>query len=315
MTRSIQSWTPTDIPDQTGKTAYITGGNSGIGLETARNLVAHGARVILAGRSSHKLNEAAQALRREFPGAEIDTSVVDLANLTSIKDETARISASERIELLFDNAGVMNLPDRRETTDGFEMTFGTNHLGHFALTAGLMPALRRADAARIITVSAIAAKWKSGDLVDVMSEKNYGAMSSYAKSKRANVVFTVELARRLDGTNIAAVVVHPGAAETNLQRHTTGLVVRLAMPLVRRFLMGNEKGAAWPSLYVATADEIENGAFYAPAARDQTKGTPVRIDLPRDAGAPAVGAALWLQSEELTDVTFAPSDLDAMQEE
>jgi NAD(P)-dependent dehydrogenase (short-subunit alcohol dehydrogenase family) len=305
MTRNTAHWTPSAIADQSGKTAYITGGNSGIGLETAKNLVAHGARVILAGRSQDKLDVAANAIRAEYKGAQVETSVVDLGNLASIKDATENVAATETIDLLFNNAGVMNIPERRETSDGFEMTFGTNHLGHFALTAGLMPALRRSPAARIVTVSAIAATWKSGDLTDLMSTVKYGAMSSYAKSKRANVVFTVELARRLAGTNIEAVVIHPGSAETNLQRHTTGAMMKVLMPLIARFMMGNEKGAAWPSLYAGTAEGIESGSFYAPAARDQTKGTPKRIDLPRDAGDPKVGADLWTASEQLTGVTFA----------
>lgn len=297
-------WTPGDIPDLTGTTAYITGGNSGIGFETARNLVAHRARVILAGRDQVKLDIAADAIRAEYDGAQIAASVVDLANLASIKEASSAIAATETIDLLFNNAGVMNIPDRRQTRDGFELTFGTNHLGHFALTAGLLPALRRAPAARIITVSAIASTWKSSQLTDLMSIEKYGAMSSYAKSKRANVVFTAELARKLARTNITAVAVHPGSAETNLQRHTTGPAMRFLMPLIARFMMGNETGAAWPSLYVATANNIVSGGFYAPAAKDQTKGTPKRIDLPSDSGDPAVGAALWATSEELTGVTF-----------
>jgi NAD(P)-dependent dehydrogenase (short-subunit alcohol dehydrogenase family) len=303
--KNLNHWTPADIGDLSGRTAFITGGNSGIGLETARVLLQHGARVILAGRSHDKLEAAAAGLRAAVPAAKVDTAVVDLGDLSSIRATTQALAETETIDLLFNNAGVMNVATRQETTDGFELTFGTNHLGHFALTLGLLPALRRSPAARIVTVSAVAARWRSGRLTDLMSSDKYAPMTAYAKSKRANVVFTAELARKLAGTNITAVVVHPGSAETGLQRHTTGRLARLAMPLIRRYLMGNEKGAAWPSLYAATNPDVITGAFYAPAAQDQTKGTPKRIDLPRDTGDPAVGAELWAMSEQLTGFHLA----------
>jgi len=201
----------------------------------------------------------------------------------------------------------MNVPERRTTADGFELTFGTNHLGHFALTAHLMPALRRApDAARIVTVSAIAARWRSGALTDLMSEDRYRPMAAYAKSKRANIVFTEELARRLDGTGIEALAVHPGAARTNLQRHTHGLLIRQASRLLEKVAMGPVEGAAWPSLYAATSPDARNGAFIGPASFSrQTSGTPKPAALPAGADDPAKGARLWAKSERLTGITFA----------
>jgi NAD(P)-dependent dehydrogenase (short-subunit alcohol dehydrogenase family) len=298
-------WTPEDIGDLTGRTAFITGGNSGIGLETARVLARHGARVILAGRDQGKLGEAAAGLRATQPDALVDTAVADLGSLESIAAAASRLAGPEAIDLLFNNAGVMNVPERRTTADGFELTFGTNHLGHFALTAGLMPALRRSPAARIVTVSAIAAAWRSGRLEDLMSERRYGAMRAYAKSKRANVVFTQELARRLPGTGITAAVVHPGSAMTNLQRHSQGLLSRLVIAVTRNVAMGSPEGAAWPSLYVATSPDVVSGGFYGPAGRDQTSGTPKRVALPRGAGDPAEGARLWAESERLTGIRFA----------
>ncbi|WP_326579924.1 oxidoreductase [Actinacidiphila glaucinigra] len=298
-------WTPDAIADQRGRTALVTGGNSGIGLETARVLARHGARVILAGRRQDTLDEAAAALGAEQPGSEVGTVVVDLGDLASIRRAGERLAAEPRvIDLLINNAGVMNVPGRRTTADGFELTFGTNHLGHFALTAGLMPALLRSPAARVVTVSAVAARWRSGRLDDLNSERRYGAMTAYAKSKRANVVFTRELARRLAGTRVEAVVVHPGSAMTNLQRHSSGPLSRMLVAMAARALMGSQEGAAWPSLYAATSPDVRSGHFTGPAGRDQTSGTPVLVPLPRGADDPAEGERLWTASERLTGVRF-----------
>jgi NAD(P)-dependent dehydrogenase (short-subunit alcohol dehydrogenase family) len=298
-------WTPDRIGDLRTRVALVTGGNSGIGRETALVLARHGAWVLLAGRSQDKLDHAVAELRAEQPGALLDTLVLDLGSLSSIAAAAERLAATETIDLLVNNAGVMNIPERRTTADGFELTVGTNHLGHFALTAGLLPALRRAEAARIVTVSAIAATWRSGQLEDLMSEQRYGAMSAYAKSKRANVVFTRELSRRLTGTGIRAVSVHPGSAMTNLQRHGEGLVTRAVTALAGKVVMGSPEGAAWPSLYAATSAEVISGGFYGPAGRDQTSGTPKPVKLPRGADDPAEGARLWAESERLTGVRFA----------
>lgn len=298
-------WTPDRIGDLRDRVALLTGGNSGIGLETARVLTRHGARVLLAGRSRAKLDEAVATLRADQPTARLDTVVLDLGSLASVAETSARLAATETIDLLFNNAGVMNVPDRRTTADGFELTVGTNHLGHFALTAGLLPALRRAEAARVVTVSAIAATWRSGRLDDLMSEQRYGAMRAYAKSKRANVVFTQELSRRLAGTAQRAVSVHPGSAVTNLQRHSESAVSRAMIAVLRSVVMGSPEGAAWPSLYAATSPEVIGGAFYGPAGRDQTSGTPKPVKLPRGADDPAEGARLWAESERLTGVTFS----------
>ena len=302
---AARHWTPDCIGDLAGRTALITGGNSGIGLESARVLARHGARVILSGRDQRKLDEAVAGLRAGQPDALLDTTVIDLGSLESIAAATSRLARSEAIDLLLNNAGVMNVRDRRTTADRFELTFGTNHLGHFALTAGLLPALRRSRAARIVTVSAIAAAWRRGRLEDLMSERRYRPMSAYAKSKRANVVLTQELARRLSGSGIKAVAVHPGSAMTNLQRHSQGLGSRVVIALTRNVVMGSPEGAAWPSLYAATSPDVVSGGFYGPAGRDQTSGTPKRVPLPRGAGDPTEGARLWAESERLTGIRFA----------
>lgn len=300
----MTSWTPEAIADQAGRVALITGGNSGIGWQTAQVLAGHGARVVLAGRDPGRLDLAAERIRADVPAAEVDTLVLDLGDLTSIGVAAKQIVDGGPLDLLINNAGVMNVPQRQTTADGFELTFGTNHLGHFALTAQLLPALRAAPAARVVTVSAIAARWGSGELTDLMSQQKYRPMGAYAKSKRANIVFTIELARRLAGTPMTAVAVHPGAALTNLQQHSQGPAARLLMPLLGRLAMGSPEGAAWPSLYAATDPAIESGAFIGPAGRRQDSGTPKPARLPRGADDPAGGASLWRESERLTGVTF-----------
>lgn len=302
---TVPHWTPADIPPLSGRTALITGANSGIGYRTAQALAEHGARVLLAGRRPASLAEAARRLRADVPGAHLQAVELDLGDLSAIRDAAAPLAATETLDILINNAGVMDVPERRTTSDGLELTTGTNHFGHFALTAHLMPALARSTAARIVTVSAIAATWRSGDLEDLMSERRYRPMGAYAKSKRANVVFTQELARRLAGTAHRALVVHPGSAVTNLQRHTsTGRAGRLFVALAARTLMGTADGAAWPSLYAATHPEAVSGAFIGPAGRDQTSGTPKPVPLPARADSPDLGAWLWRESERLTGVPF-----------
>ncbi|MGW7515326.1 oxidoreductase [Streptomyces sp. NPDC054796] len=301
----VRHWTPADIPDLDGLTALITGANSGIGYRTAQVLAGHGARVLLAGRRPDSLADAARRLRTDVPGARLETMGLDLGDLTAIREAAAPLAAGETLDLLINNAGVMDVPERRLTRDGLELTVGTNHLGHFALTAHLMPALRRSSAARVVTVSALAAAWRSGDLGDLMSERGYRPMSAYAKSKRANVVFTQELARRLAGSTHRAVTVHPGSAVTNLQRHTsTSRTGRLLVALASRTLMGSADGAAWPSLYAATHPAVASGAYLGPAGRDQTSGAPKAVRLPAGADDPELGAWLWHESERLTNVTF-----------
>lgn len=297
-------WSPAAIGDLTGQTALITGANGGIGERTAQVLAGHGARVILTGRSQAALDASAADIRAAHAGSDVQTAMIDLGRLASIANAVQQLAATERIDMLINNAGVMNIPERRETADGLEMTVGINHLGHFALTAGLMPALRRAQGARVVTVSALAGGWKRGALDDLMSEQSYGAMTAYAKSKRANIVFTAELARRLAGNSMKAIVVHPGSAMTDLQRHSQGLATRIMMPLLRHTMMGSPEGAAWPSLFAATYPEVGSGQFIAPAGTDQTSGTPKVLSLPRGAGDPEEGARLWAASERLTGIRF-----------
>ncbi len=298
-------WSPAAIPDQSGRTALITGANSGIGRQTALVLAEHGARVILAGRNQAKLDDAVAGIRAARSSAELRTLLLDLGSLASVKQAGARIAETETVDILINNAGVMNIPERRTTADGFELTFGTNHLGHFAFTALALPALLRAPTARIVTVSAIAARWPIAALTDLNSERRYRPMTAYAKSKRANVVFTLQLARRLAGTNVTAVVVHPGSAMTNLQRHTQGALARRFAGLMEKVLMGSPEGAAWPSLYAATSPDVHSGMFIGPDGRHQDTGAPKPVRVPRNADDATEGAWLWSESERLTGVAFA----------
>ena len=295
-----QHWTPDQIGDLRGRTVLVTGANSGIGLETVLVLARHNARVILTSRDHSRLDAATARIRAIRPNAKLTTMMMDLGDLASVRAAVERLAETETIHILINNAGVMNLPERITTKDGLEATVATNHLGHFALTLGLLPALRRAGRARVVTVSAIAARWRSGALDDLMSEKRYRPMGAYAKSKRANVVFTQELARRLAGTGIEAVVVHPGAAMTNLQRSTQSRGQRLFTRFAARALMGSPEAAAWPTLYAATSADVCSGQFIGPAGRRQDSGTPKPVRLPRGADDPKEGRRLWEASLRLT---------------
>jgi NAD(P)-dependent dehydrogenase (short-subunit alcohol dehydrogenase family) len=291
-----------DTTSQRGKLALITGSNSGIGLETAVGLARVGATVILSGRNETKLAEATDAVRARVPDADLATLPMDLADLTSIEKAAATL-ADRPLDLLINNAGVMAIPDRRTTVDGFELTFGTNHLGHFALTGHLLPALLRADAGRVITVSAIAAHWTLGRLTDPQSERHYRPMWAYAKSKFANVVFTEELNRRAANTRLIAAVVHPSASPTGLQQHGSRVTQWLAKALLGRLLGLNVDMAAVPSIHAATSPEITGGEFIGPRGRAD-HARPVIARLPRNATDPELGARLWAESERLTAVHY-----------
>jgi NAD(P)-dependent dehydrogenase (short-subunit alcohol dehydrogenase family) len=298
-------WREADVPEQDGRTAVITGANTGIGFEAARVLAGRGAAVVLACRDPAKADDAVRRVRLGAK-AEVATVQLNLASLASVRAAAEELRAvHQRVDILVNNAGVMNLPSRQVTGDGFEMTVGTNHLGHFAFDALVWPAIRRSGAARVVTVSALAARWRTGRLDDLMSEQRYRPMGAYAKSKRANIVYTLELARRLDGTAVEAIAVHPGAAMTSLQQHGAGLA-RLVTPIAARLLMGSPGGAAWPTLYAATSPGAHSGQFIGPAGRDQTSGTPKPVRLPAGAGSREEGARLWTDSERLTGVTFTP---------
>ena len=295
------------IPLLVGKRALVTGGTGGIGLETALALAKAGAEVVIAGRGTAKVDHAVAAVREAVPTAKVAGLVLDLASLTSIDSAVAEVlAAGQPLDLLINNAGVMAVPERRETVDGFELTFGTNHLGHFALTGRLLPALLAAPAARVVTVSAKVARNKSATLDDPLSLESYDSgMVAYTKSKLANVVFTLELARRASGTGITAVAVHPGTSNTGLQQHLPKYMQVIASAVLERFVGQSPADAARPSLYAATNPAVEPGDFVVPDGRGELRGAPHVAELPAAATDPAVGRRLWELSEELTHVTYA----------
>jgi len=266
-------WTSNDIPDLTGKTAIVTGANSGIGFETAKVLAHKGAAVIMACRNQEKGEEAAGAITRFCSEAKTDVLTMDLSSLDSIKKFTGIVNKKySKIDILVNNAGVM-MPPFGKTEDGFELQFGTNHLGHFALTGQIFDLISNADNARIVTVSSIAHRQGKVDFENLNAEKGYKKSAHYGLSKIANLMFTYELQRKIEvaGLNMIAVAAHPGWTATNLQKHWP--MVRAMNPVfAQKPLMG-----ALPSLYAATAPEIKGACYYGPGGFYELGGYPKQV--------------------------------------
>jgi NAD(P)-dependent dehydrogenase (short-subunit alcohol dehydrogenase family) len=298
-------WTVHDIPDQTGRVAVVTGANTGIGLTSAQALAGRGARVVLAVRNGDKGRAAADQIRAAAPGAEVDVQILDLGSLDSIHhaSETLR-DRYERIDLLINNAGVMYTPLSR-TADGFEMQFGTNHLGHFALTGLLIDRLLAAEGSRVVTVSSMGHRIRAAiNFDDLQSERSYDRTAAYGQAKLANLLFTYELQRRLaaaDATTIA-VAAHPGIAATELGRKAQ-LPVRMGMRLLTPFMQHPNAGAL-PTLRAATDPGVRGGQYYGPSGLGEARGHPVLVNSSPDSHDAAVQARLWTVSEELTGVRF-----------
>jgi NAD(P)-dependent dehydrogenase (short-subunit alcohol dehydrogenase family) len=285
----------------------VTGANSGLGLATASALAGLGAGVVLACRSPARATTAADAVLAAATGPEPEVVVLDLADLASVAAAAERIAAGHAgVDLLVNNAGVMALPPML-TTDGFEMQFGTNHLGPFAFTAALAPLLR--PGGRVVTVSSLAARRVDIDLDDLQSERGYDPWVAYGRSKRANLIFTLELHRRLaaTGRRLASVGAHPGFAATALIANGPGLfashTARGIYAVLGRVGPRATSGAR-SQVHAASAPDVVSGDYYGPRGPLQLWGAPRRIRPPRLAGDPAIGAALWAASEELTGVRF-----------
>jgi NAD(P)-dependent dehydrogenase (short-subunit alcohol dehydrogenase family) len=303
-------WSAREVPSQAGRVAVVTGANSGLGLATSRELARAGARVVMGCRDASRGDAAWKRLKAEVPGADVTVESLDLASLASIRDFATRVPATYgRIDLLVNNAGVMAIP-RTTTADGFEMQFGTNHLGHFALTGQLLPSmLGRADA-RIVTVSSTAHKPGRIDFDDLMAEKSYKKWGAYSQSKLANLLFTFELQRRLEARNagVIAVAAHPGYAATNLQgvgpQQEGNRLMGLVMSLGNRLFAQSDAEGALPSLYAATAPDVEGGQYFGPSGFQESRGAPKRVDSRPRSKDTEVAARLWQVSEELTGVRF-----------
>ncbi|UNO42100.1 oxidoreductase [Streptomyces sp. MST-110588] len=305
----MTGWNIRHIPDQTGRSAVVTGANSGIGYITARELARRGARTVLACRSETRGRAAVDRLRAEVPHADVQLRLLDLADLTSVRAFAAELADFDggRLDLLINNAGVMALPHRR-TADGFEMQFGTNHLGHFALTGLLLSRLLATPGSRVVTVSSGFHALAGVDLDDLNSERGYHRWRAYARSKSANLLFTHELARRLTdaGSSTVAVSAHPGYAATNLQTagpkmEGRGTVQRI-VELANRVLGQSAEGGALPVLCAATAPHMKPDAFVGP--RGGMRGAPAPSFRAPWTTDDTTSERLWSASVKLTGIAY-----------
>jgi len=297
--------TMNEIPDQHGRIAVITGANSGIGLEAARELARAGAHVIMACRDTGKGEAAAATIRETVPDAELDVAQLDLAALGSVRAFAERYP-HDHLDLLINNAGVM-VPPYTSTVDGFELQFATNHLGHFALTGLLLDRLRATPGARVVTVSSTAHKIGHIDFDDLQSERAYRRWRAYGQSKLANLLFMFELDRRLRASDadVLSVAAHPGYSATNLQfAATPSRIERLGSVVLNRVVAQSAERGALPTLYAATAD-IPGGSFVGPDGFQEMRGAPTLVKPTRAARDPDTARRLWEVSEELTGVHFA----------
>lgn len=300
-------WTASDIPAQRGRTAVVTG-TGGLGLQDALALAGAGAHVIIAGRNPSKGEAAVHLIRQSVPDASVAFEALDLASLDSVKAFADRLhSTHDRLDLLINNAAVMTPPARLATADGFEMQFGTNYLGHFALTARLLPLLRQGRQARVINLSSVAARNGAIDFDDLQARRSYRPMSAYSQSKLACLMFALELQRRSDaeGWDIQSIAAHPGISRTDLLPNGAG--AWSAAGLARRglwFLFQPAAQGALPTLFAATSPQARGGAYYGPDRLGETRGHPAEARIPPPALDQAVAARLWLESEALTGAIF-----------
>jgi NAD(P)-dependent dehydrogenase (short-subunit alcohol dehydrogenase family) len=307
-------WTAEQIPSQAGKTALITGANSGIGYQAALELARHGAHVLLGCRNEAKGRAALERLLREArgtnaEGASAEVVQLDMASLASIRAFAAAfLGRGIALDLLINNAGVMALPKRELTEDGFERQFGTNHLGHFALTGLLLPALLAAPAPRVVTVASLAHRTGKIEFDNLQRERGYEGWDAYNASKLANILFAKELDRRARAAHsrLLSLAVHPGVSTTSIFENGPGtmnlkaIMVRVLAPV----LMQNDEAGALPTLYAATSPDAQGGEYIGPDGFQELKGSPVVVQPRPQALDVAVGERLWAVSEELTGVHY-----------
>ncbi|MFN9808510.1 MAG: oxidoreductase [Deltaproteobacteria bacterium] len=304
------AWTEDSIPEQRGKTFVVTGANSGIGLEAAAVLAAKRAHVVLACRSPERAGKALEALRARVPGASVEVRALDLASLARVRSFAESFAkAHGRLDGLVNNAGLMALPYAK-TEDGFEMQLGTNHLGHFALTGLLLPALRATAGSRVVNVASAAHRIGAIHWDDLMGERSYDPWRWYGQSKLANLLFTYELARRLERRGLAmrALACHPGYAATALQHkgpELEGSKLKAAIMTAGNALLaqGPEMGAL-PTLRALCDPAAQSGEYYGPRGPFEMAGYPVRVGSNRASQDRHAQQRLWEESEKLTGVRF-----------
>ena len=307
----MTNWTASNIPSQRGRTAVVTG-TGGLGFQCALALARAGATVIVAGRNPARGAAAVESIRRSVADANVSFELLDLARLDSVEafGELMRHSQNS-IELLINNAAVMAPPMRRETSDGFELQLGTNYLGHFALTARLLPLLRKGNDSRVVTLSSIAARAGEIRFNDLQSKRGYKPMAAYGQSKLACLMFAFELQRRSDaaGWGLQSVAAHPGISRTDLLPKGAGAWSGAGM--MRRFLWFLFQPAAQgalPTLYAATSPLARAGDYYGPDKLSETRGYPVLAKVPPQALNTGDAAKLWIESERLTGMLFSRDD-------
>jgi NAD(P)-dependent dehydrogenase (short-subunit alcohol dehydrogenase family) len=295
----MAKWRANDIPDLTGKTAVVTGANSGLGYETALALSRHGAHVVMACRDEARGTQAVERLRGEVPNASLELSLLDLADLAAVR-KFAEAYAGERdhLDILVNNAGVMALDQRRTTADGFEMQLGTNHLGHFALTGLLLPTLQARPGGRVVSVTSFGHKVGRMNFDDLQWERSYKKWLAYGRSKLANILFTFEFDRRARaaGSGVVATVAHPGYANTNLQSGTSFQWAN--------FMAQSAADGALPQLYGATAPDVQGGEFFGPGGFMEQRGAPKRVKAAKKGYDTESARRLWEVSEQLTGVSY-----------
>lgn len=299
-------WTARDIPSQKGKTALITGANSGIGYQAALELARAGAAVLLGCRDLAKGRAALERLRSEVPGAQAEVAELDMASLASLHAFAASWLAGDRpLDLLINNAGVMAIPTRELTADGFERQFGTNHLGHFALTGLLLPFLLRAPAPRVVTVASLAHRGGRIEFDNLQLERGYTPWGAYNNSKLANILFARELDRRARSaaSPLLSLPVHPGVSKTNIFVSARDLKSAVSKFLAPLFMQSDSRGAL-PTLYAATAPVVGGGEYIGPDGFAELKGYPTVAKPRPQALDEAAGRRLWQRSEELTGVVY-----------
>jgi NAD(P)-dependent dehydrogenase (short-subunit alcohol dehydrogenase family) len=304
-------WTTDDLPDQHGRTVLITGANSGLGLRSAEALAAAGARVLLACRNADKAAVARDSVAAGATGPAPEVVSLDLSDLDSVAACADRLTGSlEHLDLLMDNAGVMALPKRLTTAQGFEMQFGTNHLGHFALTGRLLPLLLAAEAPRVVAVSSMGHRpghirwddpnWETG---------TYRAWPAYFQTKLANLLFTLELSRQAAeaGTSLLVAAAHPGASHTGLAANGPGTgsaFMRVGTKVSDRFFSQSDSMGALPQLYAATMPDVPPNGYYGPDGFMEQRGHPKPVGRAGRASDPEAATRLWKMSEELTGVSY-----------
>ena len=305
-----KKWTADDIPDLTGKVIVVTGGNSGIGYEAALQLAGKGAHVVLACRDLAKAAAAIDSIKASHRNASLEAMALDLASLASVRTFAQEFLAKHgKLDVLCNNAGVMALPYRK-TADGFEMQFGTNHLGHFALTGLLLEPLLATKGARVVNVSSTAHRMGKMRFDDLQWEHGYGKWAAYGQSKLANLLFTYELQRRLEaiGADLISVACHPGYAATNLQaagpRMQGSSLLESLVALSNRLFAQSAAMGALPTLYAATAADVNGGDYIGPGGFAETWGHPKKVGSSARSHDPAAAARLWDISEALTGIKY-----------